>query len=163
MLAAKDANAAPAEGAPRPKATIVSGDDLISLLQRPEAKGAAPGATLSLASLKPESQHEVVALLPGSRLLTINYSNWNRLRSEGSAETPTLVISFLGACPTASWWARRQPTRHRTPSLHLPTTPTTPPAQATLRWARATPFASSWAPARTGRWCRRRATARQRR
>ncbi len=108
MLAAKDANAVAAPlppppagacAAPRPKATIVSGEDLLSLLQRPDKSAAAPGGprTLSLAALRQEHTHEVVALLPNSRLLTINYENWSRLRSQGSAETPTLVISFLGA------------------------------------------------------------------
>ena len=97
MLGAKDANAG---SQPKHKAgTIVSGDDLLSILSRQRGTSSAMpsgGTKISLAALHQESQHEIVALIPNSRLLTINYTNWNRLRSEGSAEEPTLVISFLG-------------------------------------------------------------------
>lgn len=71
----------------------------MNLLQRPSgASGSGQGVSLtsSLQQLKQESQHEIVALIPNSRQLTINFSNWGRLRAEGDADKPTLVISFLG-------------------------------------------------------------------
>ena len=75
----------------------MSGDDLMNLLQRPSGgSGQGVSLTTSLQQLKQESQHEIVALIPNSRQLTINFSNWGRLRAEGDADKPTLVISFLG-------------------------------------------------------------------
>ena len=105
MLASRDPNTHPKPITAKQGGISVSGDDLMNLLQRPSgaASGGGQGAastTLSLTSslhqLKQESQHEIVALIPNSRQLTINFSNWGRLRAEGDADKPTLVISFLG-------------------------------------------------------------------
>ena len=99
MLGVKDANVGCSQPKHNKAGTIVSGDDLLSLLSRQRGTSSATpsgGTKISLAALHQESQHEIVALIPNSRLLTINYTNWNRLRSEGSSEEPTLVISFLG-------------------------------------------------------------------
>ena len=64
---------------------------------RPAAPAGAAALSASSAALQVESTHEIVALLPGSRKLTLNFANWNRMRAAGSMEEPTLVMSFLGA------------------------------------------------------------------
>lgn len=58
-----------------------------------------PPQCAQAAALQMESRHEIVALLPSSRMLTLNFANWNRMRAAGSMDEPTLVMSFLGAQP----------------------------------------------------------------
>ena len=102
MLAQRDPNTTipPVASSHVSKVVNVSGDELLSLLCRPSSeKGDKPSLKAVMTELKVESQHEVVALLPGTRKLTINFSNWSRLRAEGNADEPTLVISFLGKSP----------------------------------------------------------------
>ena len=109
-LGRRDGNAtsgvAGAKGAAGSSPTVVSGEAFLSSLLRPlsdshsgegSSASAVPVAS-ALQALRTESRHEVVALLPPSRSLTMNWTNWHRLRDEaGSVEDPTLVISILGA------------------------------------------------------------------
>ena len=107
-LSARDGNAGGLRSAPAkvssPGPLTVSGEALLSSmgLRALGDSGVRPTATLSVASalsaLRIESRHEVVALLPASRSLQMNYANWHRLRDEaGGTDDAMLVISILGA------------------------------------------------------------------
>ena len=114
MLSARDFNAQPTPSTPSAKGAVVkiSGSDLINLLRPCTSKGVG-GADAATAALRIESRHEIVALLPQSRVLTLNFANWNRMKGAGNIDEPTLVMSFLGAGP-------RLPRRrsHRLPRHH---------------------------------------------